>query len=135
MKKDSAEKQLSLWDDGTNAPAATPPQVQQPEAAPAHNELDLEAMRSWLLAWGEKHRYPGFSFPFHHPPRNEDADRRFGRVRRSKAGWEEDTQAPHNQFERYPGEWLEKCVEQVKRFDSGEEGIPYQVSYIADDTE
>lgn len=94
-----------------------------------------ELQRTWLLEWSVQHRYPGFSFAFHYPPRNEDKDRRFGRVRRGKAQWEQDTLPPHNQRERYPGEWLERCIEQVKRFDSGECEIPWQVSSIADDKE
>jgi hypothetical protein len=94
-----------------------------------------EPPRAWLLAWGEQHRYPGFSFAFHYPPRNEDKDRRFGRMGRGKEQWEQETLPPHNQRERYPGEWLEKCIEQVKRFESGECEIPWQINSIADDKE
>jgi hypothetical protein len=80
--------------------------------------------RDWLLAWGAQHGYPGFGFPFHYPPRNEDKDRRFGSVGNGIDGWRRDLCPPYTQRETYEGEFLVKAIEQVKRYDAGEK-IPW----------
>lgn len=108
-----------------------------PFTAGEMTESDLEAMRTWLLDWGARHGYPGFGFPFHYPPRNEDADRRFESIGSGRQEWIKDLHPPyrHRQHERFPGEVLLKCVEQVKRFDRGEQSIPWQVTACAGEQE
>ena len=97
---------------------------------------DIAAMRVWLLDWGKRNNYPAFGFPFSYPVHNEDADRRFDALNYGEEAWLRDTRYPygkHQQFERYNGEWLEKCIEQCKRYDSGEERIPEQITRMRDE--
>lgn len=96
---------------------------------PLHVSMhDQEAMRAWLLEWGKRNRYPGFSFPFNTRVYTDPlfADRRFGRMRAGEANYKRDLQPPYNQDEHFTGEWLVRCVEHCKRFDSGEQSIPPQ---------
>jgi hypothetical protein len=116
-----------------------PEQPEQPTPAPAtdapqFSATEIEAMKAKLLAWGQQHHYPAFSFPFSFPPRDEDKDRRFGILWRGRAGWKQKL-AQHGQYERYPGEWLARALEHVERYDCGIWRIPEQISSIADDRE
>ena len=112
--------------DSTPAPVANAPQF---------SAAEIEAMQTKLLTWGQAHKSPGFGFSYGmYPPRNSDPDRRFGRLLKGKRGWM-DNVAHYNQYERYPGEWLVKALEHVERFDKGIEGIPPQITSIADDRE
>jgi len=80
-------------------------------------DADIDAMREWLLQWAKRNGYPGFWFPF---SRNNPVDRRGGVVYAGEARWKGDFGPPHNgqgRQEWYPGEWLVKCIEQVKRYD------------------
>ena len=119
--------QLNLFDmpdQEVRPPTFSPP-------VPNLTDKDGVAMRSWLLVWGEHHHYPGFGFPFDYPAayqRGHQGDRRYGGITAGKQGWMTDTQPPYNQREHYPGEWLVKAIEHVKRFESGECSIPWQIS-------
>jgi hypothetical protein len=85
-------------------------------------ETDINAMRDWLLAWGKRNGYPGFWFPF---SRTDPIDRRGGVVYSGEARWKQDMTPPHTQQEWYAGEWLVKCIEQVKRYDTGIEKMAW----------
>jgi hypothetical protein len=97
---------------------------------------DIEAMRTWLLDWGKQHNYPCFGFPFHYPSRDEDKDRRYGGINYGEERWQIETRFPYGAYpqqELYPGEWLEKCIDQCKRFDSGKPSIPWQITREQDE--
>jgi hypothetical protein len=94
---------------------------------------DITAMRVWLLDWGKRNNYPAFGFPF---AKDVTTDRRYDALNYGEEAWKRDTRYPYGkfqQFERYPGEWLEKCIEQCKRFDSREESIPWQLTRMKDE--
>jgi hypothetical protein len=131
----SPKEQLGLWVEMEEIPS----QPNQGEPAPLEEErwqqiqrtstpteADIQAMRVWLMAWGERNGYPAFGFPFHYPPRNEDTDRRFGLLSWGKDQWEQKIQSPHAQWECYPGEWLIRAIEHVKRFESGVHSMPWK---------
>jgi hypothetical protein len=103
----------------------------------AHQEtnsiVDIEALRVQLLTWGAKHRYPCFGFPYTFPPTGA-VDRRYGGLPHGLQGWKREMAHPSQQ-DRYPGEWLTKVIEQIKRYDLGVYDIPEQISHIADDRE
>jgi hypothetical protein len=128
--------QLSLW--GNELPEQK--QAPCPEPLVVVKELDTKAMQEWLFDWGKRHNFPGFGFPFDLAAsrRNyqyETDDRRWGRMFRGEVGWIESLIPPHcGQRERYPGEWLQKAMEQCQRFDAGV-SIPPQVSEQSGDDE
>lgn len=126
--KRKASKQLALWDDTTSELLPASPDIQQAEEQlpPDLSVGDIQEMRAQLLKWGERYDYPGFGFPFHYPPRNEDEDRRFGGLSDGKALWEKQTREPYAQTEKYPGEWLLKCLEHIQRFERGIHSMPWK---------
>lgn len=123
--------QLTLWDDTRQDGIISAPVTHEIDAAiwqrcqksPLNlKEYDTDALRAWLLTWGKRHGYPGFSFPF---SRYDQTDRRYGLVYAGEARWKSDLQPPHTQREWYAGEWLVKCIEQVRRYDSGIEKMAW----------
>jgi hypothetical protein len=95
-------------------------------------EVDSKALRSQLLSWGAKHHFPAFSFPYVYP--GDDQEKRWGLLWSGELSWRRNIANP-NQDDRYPGEWLEKAMEQIKRYDSGVNDIPEQITRIADERE
>jgi len=93
---------------------------------------DVLAMEVWLREWGKRNNYPSFGFPF----QSGSTDRRWGAINYGAASWEQETHYPYGKFgsyENYPGEWLERCIEQCKRFDVREQSIPDQITRAQDE--
>lgn len=131
-------QQQSLWDDMPEEEPIIPAPIkidnvkldpanwQRCKKTPLNlKEQDIDAMREWLLQWAKRNGYPGFWFPF---SRNDPVDRRGGVVYAGESRWKGDFGPPHNgqgRQEWYAGEWLVKCIEQVKRYDEGIEKMAW----------
>jgi len=131
MGKQTRAHQLSLFEDVPPGPAAglDGERWRRCQKSPLHvSQHDQEMLREWLMEWGKRNRYPGFSFPYNVRAYTDplERDRRFGRMIAGEVYYKKCVQPPYNNTEWYAGEWLVKCVEHCKRFDAGVQTIPPQ---------